>query len=106
MMLKGKVGGGHGAGRGIGREIARLMARHGAQVVVNDYGGSAAGSGGRARPADEVVTEIAKAGGKAVANYDRSPRWPAARRSSRRRVDTLRASRHHRQQRRDPSRTA
>jgi NAD(P)-dependent dehydrogenase (short-subunit alcohol dehydrogenase family) len=70
MMLKGKVAVVTGAGRGIGREIALLMARHGAQVVVNDYGGSAAGSGGENAPADEVVTEIAKAGGKAVANYD------------------------------------
>ena len=70
MMLKGKVAVVTGAGRGIGREIALLMARHGAQVVVNDYGGSAAGSGGENAPADEVVSEIAKAGGKAVANYD------------------------------------
>jgi NAD(P)-dependent dehydrogenase (short-subunit alcohol dehydrogenase family) len=39
-------------------------------VVVNDYGGSEAGSGAASAPADEVVNEIAKAGGKAVANYD------------------------------------
>ena len=70
MMLKGKVAVVTGAGRGIGREIALLMARHGAQVVVNDYGGSAAGSGGENAPADEVVNEIAKAGGKAAANYE------------------------------------
>src|SRR5215467_5911857 len=70
MMLKGKVAVVTGAGRGIGREIALLMARHGAQVVVNDYGGSAAGSGAEAGPADEVVSEITKNGGKAAANYD------------------------------------
>src|SRR6266850_1870323 len=70
MMLKGKVAVVTGAGRGIGREIALLMARHGAQVVVNDYGGSAAGSGAESAPADEVVNEIAKAGGKAAANYE------------------------------------
>src|SRR5262249_3852320 len=70
MMLKGKVAVVTGAGRGIGREIALLMARHGAQVVVNDYGGSAAGSGAETAPADEVVTEITKNGGKAAANYD------------------------------------
>jgi NAD(P)-dependent dehydrogenase (short-subunit alcohol dehydrogenase family) len=70
MMLKGKVAVVTGAGRGIGREIAMLMAKHGAQVVVNDYGGTAAGSGAASAPADEVVNEIAKAGGKAVANYD------------------------------------
>src|SRR5712664_3505751 len=70
MMLKGKVAVVTGAGRGIGREIALLMARHGAQVVVNDYGGSAAGAGGESAPADEVVSEITKGGGKATANYD------------------------------------
>ena len=70
MMLKGKVAVVTGAGRGIGREIAMLMARHGAQVVVNDYGGSAAGTGTESAPADEVVSEISKNGGKAVANYD------------------------------------
>jgi len=70
MMLKGKIAVVTGAGRGIGREIALLMARHGAQGVVNDYGGSAAGSGAESAPADEVVSEITKAGGKATANYD------------------------------------
>ena len=70
MMLKGKVAVITGAARGIGREIALLMARQGAQVVVNDYGGTEAGSGGASAPADEVVNEITQAGGKAVANYD------------------------------------
>src|SRR5437870_12994232 len=70
MMVKGKAAVVAGAGRGIGRVIALLMARHGAQVVVNDYGGSAAGSGAESAPADEVVNEITQAGGKATANYD------------------------------------
>ena len=39
-------------------------------MVVNDLGGSEAGEGADARPADEVVAEIAAAGGEAVANYD------------------------------------
>ena len=70
MMLKDKVAVVTGAGRGIGREVALLMARHGARVVVNDYGGSEAGAGGARGPADEVVDEITKAGGQGAANYD------------------------------------
>jgi len=70
MMLKGKVAVVTGAARGIGREIAMLLARQGAQVVVNDYGGSEAGTGESRAPADEVVDEIKKAGGQAAANYD------------------------------------
>src|SRR5439155_23752432 len=46
------------------------LAKHGARECVNDYGGSEAGSGGAKSPADEVVGEIQKAGGQAVANYD------------------------------------
>jgi len=70
MMLKGKAVVVTGAARGIGREIALLMAKHGARVVVNDYGGSEAGSGGAKSPADDVVGEIKKGGGEAVASYD------------------------------------
>ncbi len=70
MMLEGKVAVVTGAARGIGREIAMLLARQGAQVVVNDYGGSEAGTGESRAPADEVVDEIKKAGGQAAANYD------------------------------------
>jgi NAD(P)-dependent dehydrogenase (short-subunit alcohol dehydrogenase family) len=70
MLLKDKVAVVTGAARGIGREIALPLAKHGARVVVNDYGGSEAGSGGASAPADEVVGEIKGAGGQAVANYD------------------------------------
>ena len=69
-MLKGKAAVVTGAARGIGREIAMLMASLGARVVVNDYGGSEMGGGEAAAPADEVVSEIKKAGGEAVASYD------------------------------------
>src|ERR1700716_1091128 len=68
-MLKEKVVVVTGAGRGIGREIALLAAREGAQVVVNDLGGSTAGEGEDRRPADAVVAEIAAAGGTALANF-------------------------------------
>jgi NAD(P)-dependent dehydrogenase (short-subunit alcohol dehydrogenase family) len=59
-----------GGGRGIGRGEALLLAAEGAAVVVNDLGGAPDGSGTSSSPADEVVEEIRKAGGKAVANYD------------------------------------
>ena len=59
-----------GAGGGLGRTYALELAKRGAQVVVNDLGGAADGSGGAAAPADQVVKEIEEAGGTAVANYD------------------------------------
>jgi NAD(P)-dependent dehydrogenase (short-subunit alcohol dehydrogenase family) len=70
MLLKDKVAVVTGAARGVGREIAILMARHGAKVVVNDYGGTETGLGADRKPADEVVDEIRRAGGQAVANYE------------------------------------
>jgi NAD(P)-dependent dehydrogenase (short-subunit alcohol dehydrogenase family) len=68
-VLEGKIAVVTGAGRGIGREIALDFARAGAKVVVNDLGAAADGTGA-ARVADEVVAEIGKLGGEAVANYD------------------------------------
>jgi len=68
--LKGKVAVITGAGRGIGRAHALAFAAEGAMVVVNDLGGAADGTGADKSPADEVVAEIKKMGGKAVANYD------------------------------------
>jgi len=59
-----------GAGRGIGNAIAVAFAAEGAGVVVNDPGVAQDGSAPSAAPADEVVQEITKQGGKAVANYD------------------------------------
>jgi NAD(P)-dependent dehydrogenase (short-subunit alcohol dehydrogenase family) len=59
-----------GAGRGIGREHALAFAAEGAKVVVNDLGGGRDGTGADATPAQEVVDEIKRAGGEAVANYD------------------------------------
>lgn len=69
-MVEGKVVVVTGAGRGIGAAIAKLMAQEGARVVVNDIGASLAGEGGDETPAQQVVGEIRKAGGAAVASYD------------------------------------
>jgi len=69
-LLKDKVAIVTGAGRGIGRGVAKALAREGAKVVVNDPGVTVSGEGFDRRPADEVVEEIRKEGGTAVANYD------------------------------------
>ena len=59
-----------GAGAGLGKAYALELGRRGAKVVVNDLGGARDGSGdGSTTPADEVVAEIKKLGGEAVANY-------------------------------------
>jgi NAD(P)-dependent dehydrogenase (short-subunit alcohol dehydrogenase family) len=68
-LLKGKVAVVTGAGKGLGRAEALELAKQGAKVVVNDLGAATDGSGISHGPADEVVTEIKKAGGQAVANY-------------------------------------
>ena len=68
--LAGKVAVVTGAGRGIGRGEALALASEGVKVVVNDLGGAVDGSGAAHSPADEVVAEIKKLGGEAVANYD------------------------------------
>jgi NAD(P)-dependent dehydrogenase (short-subunit alcohol dehydrogenase family) len=59
-----------GAGRGLGRLYALDIARRGGQVVVNDIGGTIGGDGSDPRVADEVVEEIRRAGGAAVASYE------------------------------------
>src|SRR6185295_289959 len=70
MHLKGKAAVVTGAGRGIGREVALELVRNGASVIVNDPGVGRGGEKTEERPADDVVAEIRKAGGKASANYD------------------------------------
>lgn len=59
-----------GAGRGLGRLYAQELARRGASVVVNDLGGTMRGEGADASVADEVVAEIERAGGVAVASHE------------------------------------
>ncbi len=59
-----------GAGRGLGRLYAIDIARRGGSVVVNDLGSTMHGEGSDSSVADQVVEEIERAGGKAVASYD------------------------------------
>jgi NAD(P)-dependent dehydrogenase (short-subunit alcohol dehydrogenase family) len=58
-----------GAGRGLGRLYAIELARRGAAVVVNDLGGSMHGPGSDSKVADQVVEEIRRASGAAVASH-------------------------------------
>ncbi|MBM9458891.1 SDR family NAD(P)-dependent oxidoreductase [Nocardioides sp. zg-536] len=66
-LLEGRVAIVTGAGRGIGRAHALELARHGAAVVVNDFGVSLAGEK-EDSPAHDVVAEIESFGGRAVVN--------------------------------------
>lgn len=88
-MVEGKVVVVTGAGRGIGAAIARLMAQHGAKVVVNDIGASLEGEGRDQTPAQEVVDEIRKAGGEAVANFDSVAEFASAAKIIQCAVDTF-----------------
>lgn len=67
-LLEGRVAIVTGAGRGIGRAHALELARHGAKVVVNDYGVTLAGEDSADTPAHDVVAEIGDLGGEAIVN--------------------------------------
>jgi NAD(P)-dependent dehydrogenase (short-subunit alcohol dehydrogenase family) len=68
LRFDGRVAVVTGAGRGLGCEYAQLLAKRGAKVVVNDHGGSLAGDGADAAPAEHAVEAIRAAGGEAVAS--------------------------------------
>src|SRR2546422_10176994 len=77
-MLAGRVAVVTGAGRGIGRGVALGLAAEGAKVVVNDYGVTVDGSAPSSGPAFDVVEEIERAGGEAIANGDSVATWDGA----------------------------
>jgi NAD(P)-dependent dehydrogenase (short-subunit alcohol dehydrogenase family) len=64
-----------GGGRGLGRAHCLELAAHGAAVVVNDPGVGLDGTGGGDGPAAEVVAEIERGGGKAVAHTGSVTSW-------------------------------
>ncbi|WP_321840379.1 SDR family oxidoreductase [Paraburkholderia bannensis] len=73
MRLKGKTAVVTGAGSGFGEGIAKTFAREGANVVINDL---------NAEAAQRVASEIALAGGKAIAvqgDITREANWHALR---------------------------
>ena len=76
--LAGRVAIVTGAGRGLGRCHALFLAAGGAAVVVNDLGGDVSGEGADPTPAQQVVAEIERAGGRAaVSGHDVSD-WEQA----------------------------
>src|SRR5436190_10243405 len=77
--LGGKIAIVTGAGRGIGRAHALALAEAGARVLVNDLGVSVVGEA-EDSPAQQVVDEIASAGGEAVADGENVADFAGAKR--------------------------
>ncbi len=59
-----------GAGGGLGFEHAKVLASRGAQLVINDLGGTVDGEGGDDSAANKAAKQIEELGGVAVANHD------------------------------------
>jgi NAD(P)-dependent dehydrogenase (short-subunit alcohol dehydrogenase family) len=85
--LVGKVAIVTGAGRGIGRAHALALAEAGARVIVNDLGAAVSGEGRDDTPAQQVVEEIAAAGGQAAANAENVADFAGAERLVRQAID-------------------
>ncbi|MGQ0548535.1 MAG: SDR family NAD(P)-dependent oxidoreductase [Armatimonadota bacterium] len=87
--LDGRVAIVTGAGRGLGRAHALLLAAEGASVVVNDLGADVHGQGADATPAQQVVAEIAAAGGRGVVSGHDVADWNQAQALIRTAVDAF-----------------
>ena len=79
-LCEGRVAIVTGGARGVGREHCLLLAKEGAKVMVNDLGAKVDGSGADAGPANEVVAEIKKMGGEAIANGENVADFAGAKR--------------------------
>ena len=77
-LLEGKVAIVTGGGRGIGRCHALALAAEGARLLVNDLGTSLTGGGSDAGPAAQVVQEIERGGGSAIADCSDIADWDGA----------------------------
>jgi NAD(P)-dependent dehydrogenase (short-subunit alcohol dehydrogenase family) len=89
VNLSGRVALITGGGGGIGREYAHLFAKLGAKVVVNDLGSAVSGEGLNKLAAEQVVDEIRRAGGQAVADHGSVTDAEAANRMVALAVDTF-----------------
>jgi NAD(P)-dependent dehydrogenase (short-subunit alcohol dehydrogenase family) len=78
-----------GAGRGLGAGYALRLARAGACVVVNDLGVSLDGSVEPSNPAAEVVEQIRREGGQAVASGHDVADWDQAEQLVRLAIETF-----------------
>jgi len=78
-----------GGGGSLGRAYCLLFASRGANVVVNDLGGSFSGEGASKSAADKVVDEIVNAGGKAIASYESVSEMSAAEKTIQAAIDAF-----------------
>src|SRR3984885_10035344 len=88
-LLNGRVAIITGAGRGLGRAYALMLAKHGAKVLVNALGSSAAGVGADQSPAQEVVSAIESAGGQAAMNTSDIADWNGAQEMIQQAIETF-----------------
>lgn len=88
-ILDGKVVIVTGAGHGVGRGHALDMAAAGANVVVNDLGGSTRGEGSDQGVAEQVAEIIRKRGGAAVSNADNVADFEGAKRMVQQAIDVF-----------------